>query len=581
MRKRILSAITVFLMLYLLIPGTADLFAVALAQGGEVFSSLATVGSAFTYQGQLMDGGSPANGNFDFRFSLFDAETNGTQIGSAIAKNGVPVTGGVFTVSLDFGGGAFDGNARWLEIGVRPGGSSGGFTTLSPRQALTAAPYALFSLSAPWSGLTGVPPGFADGVDNDTTYTAGNGLVITGTQLSADFAGTGSASTVAHSDHDHWGQQWSGTFGRGLTLSGGDTGIFTTASLFGVTGQSTGSNGKGVFGLALNGSGFNVGVSGLSKSTNGTGVSGVAEAASGLTYGVYGQSKSTRGYGVFGHATAASGNTEGVLGRSDSTSGVGVSGFAAATTGTNYGVIGHSPSTSGYGVYGIASADSGTTYGVHGRSNSVNGYGVLGEATAASGTNYGVFGSAASPAGYAGYFVGKVHVLGTLSKLAGSFRIDHPLDPANKYLNHSFVESPDMKNIYDGVTQLDAAGEAWVQLPDWFEALNRDFRYQLTPIGAAMPNLYIAQEIANNRFKIAGGVPGMKVSWQATGIRHDPYAVQNPIPVEEDKPADERGTYLYPTGYGQPPEMGVDYQRNADLHAEMPDLPDESANPQE
>src|SRR2546430_380820 len=98
--------------------------------------------------------------------------------------------------------------------------------------------------------------------------------------------------------------------------------------------------------------------------------------------------------------------------------------------------------------------------------------------------------------------MGRVNVTGTLSKGAGSFMIDHPLDPANKYLYHSFVESPDMMNIYNGIVVLDGKGEAVVTLPDWFRALNRDFRYQLTAIAAPGPNLYIADEISNNRFKM-------------------------------------------------------------------------------
>jgi len=172
-----------------------------------------------------------------------------------------------------------------------------------------------------------------------------------------------------------------------------------------------------------------------------------------------------------------------------------------------------------------------------------------------------VYGVTSSPSGYAGYFKGDVRVTGNLSKSGGSFKIDHPLDPANKYLYHSFVESPDMKNIYDGVVTLGADGTAWVQLPDWFEALNRDFRYQLTPIGGWAP-LYIAQEIADNRFQIAGGKPGMKVSWQVTGIRHDAWAEAHRIPVEEEKLPEERGTYLHPLEHGQPRELGLDDQRN-------------------
>jgi hypothetical protein len=141
---------------------------------------------------------------------------------------------------------------------------------------------------------------------------------------------------------------------------------------------------------------------------------------------------------------------------------------------------------------------------------------------------------------------GTVHVVGNLTKGGGSFQIDHPLDPANKYLSHSFVESPDMMNIYNGNVTLDAKGRAWIKLPDYFEALNQDFRYQLTPIGNPGQHiLYIAKEIAANRFKIAGGKPGAKVSWQVTGIRHDAYANAHRIQVEEDK-GQKRGTYLHP-----------------------------------
>ncbi len=130
---------------------------------------------------------------------------------------------------------------------------------------------------------------------------------------------------------------------------------------------------------------------------------------------------------------------------------------------------------------------------------------------------------------------GDLYVGGTLSKAAGSFRIDHPLDPEHKYLQHSFVESPDMMNIYNGVAILDQTGSVEVRLPLYFEALNRDFRYQLTPIGGFAP-LYIEREVKNNRFKIAGGNPGMRVSWQVTGIRHDGYANAHRIPVETKKP---------------------------------------------
>jgi hypothetical protein len=185
------------------------------------------------------------------------------------------------------------------------------------------------------------------------------------------------------------------------------------------------------------------------------------------------------------------------------------------------------------------------------------------EGIIANGTNYGgIFsgeGGEAALGGLAGAgsFNGDVNITGTLTKGAGAFKIDHPLDPANKYLTHSFVESPDMMNIYNGTVVLESNGEAWINLPDWFEALNRDFRYQLTAIGVPAPNLYVAEEVAENRFKIAGGQPGGKVSWQVTGIRHDAYADAHRLAVEEDKPEEDRGYYLHPEVHGQPAEKSI------------------------
>jgi hypothetical protein len=150
------------------------------------------------------------------------------------------------------------------------------------------------------------------------------------------------------------------------------------------------------------------------------------------------------------------------------------------------------------------------------------------------------------------YASGNLNIGGHISKGSGSFKIDHPLDPANKYLYHSFVESPDMMNIYNGLVILDKHGKAVVQLPEYFEALNQDFRYQLTAIGAPGPKLYVASEISGNQFAIAGGKPGAKVSWQVTGIRHDAYADAHRIQVEEDK-GKERGTYLHPELFQQSP----------------------------
>jgi hypothetical protein len=371
-----------------------------------------------------------------------------------------------------------------------------------------------------------------------------------------------------------------GVRGFALAANGGN--------VIGVYGVSSSTTGRGVSGLAAAASGINYGVRGQSDSNEGTGVAGYAGAGTGATRGVYGESDSVNGHGVSGTATAISGLNHGVRGQTNSTQGRAVAGYAVALSGSTYGVYGHSSSPDGRGVYGSNNNANGDTYGVYGRSESTAGRGVCGLAVANSGDNfgvlgvshstagvgvagfayadigvtYGVYGHTDSSSGWAGYFVGKARVTGnlsvqgTLSKAAGSFKIDHPLDPQNKYLSHSFVESPDMLNMYNGNATLDAKGEATVTLPTYFEALNKEFRYQLTCIGQHAP-IYVKQKIQNNRFVIAGGSAGLEVSWQVTGIRKDPYAEANRIPVEEDKPQDERGSYLHPKEHNQPKDKGL------------------------
>jgi hypothetical protein len=197
-------------------------------------------------------------------------------------------------------------------------------------------------------------------------------------------------------------------------------------------------------------------------------------------------------------------------------------------------------------VYGHAEG----TVGVYGHAD--NGNGVEGSSLRADINGAAVFGISRRPDylanlnGYAGVFIGKVYVAGGLEKAGGGFKIDHPLDPANSYLNHSFVESDTRKNVYDGTVVLDDDGAATVILPPWFERLNSDARYQLTAIGAPAPELHIAAEIADNQFRIAGGRPGQKVCWQVTGIRQDAWAQAFPLVVEEAKPAESCGAYLHP-----------------------------------
>jgi hypothetical protein len=164
----------------------------------------------------------------------------------------------------------------------------------------------------------------------------------------------------------------------------------------------------------------------------------------------------------------------------------------------------------------------------------------------------------------AGEFYGNVFISGTLSGGGGRFKIDHPLDPANKYLSHSFVESPEMLNIYRGNITTDNRGEATIDLPDYFDALNRDFSYHLTVIGQ-MAQAAVTTEIHDNRFTVQTDRPGVTVSWLVIGVRHDPWANAHCIPVEEAKPQAERGFYLHPEIHAQPATRGIVYAQYPEL----------------
>src|SRR5580700_10258629 len=235
----------------------------------------------------------------------------------------------------------------------------------------------------------------------------------------------------------------------------------------------------------------------------------------------------------------ATGGDAAILGGSDTNSGV------AGTSVSGFGVSGIAVDADGIGVYGSnLAADS---IGLEGVDTTAESIGVVAEGPYAMIANGSIF---------AGEFIGNVEVEGSLSKDSGSFKIDDPLDPANKYLYHSFVESPDMMNIYNGNVTTDAAGEAVVALPEWFETLNRSFRYQLTPIGQ-FAQAIVATEVENNQFTIKTDKPYVKVSWQVTGIRQDAWANAHRVPVEVMKPEKERGFYRHPELYNAPAEKSV------------------------
>jgi len=398
----------------------------------------------------------------------------------------------------------------------------------------------LLAENASGSGITGVTAGAGlTGGGTSGTVT----LAVANTGITTAMLANASVSNAKLADGSVTRAKLSaagGSNGQVLKLVSGNI-AWATDETGGLTlpysGTASTSAGGNVFRIANSGAGRAIRAEANSDTavwaTTATGFAGVDGRSGGAgTAGVYGVNTHASGYGVRGkHETY---NTEGYFGGQHGA-------YGAATASNAIGVYGTSPL--GYGVAGTSAFT-----------------GVYGTATATSGTNYGVYGRTESATGYGGYFYGRVHVTGTLSKGGGSFKIDHPLDPESKYLSHSFVESPDMMNIYNGNVVTDQGGFATVELPGYFHALNRDFRYQLTVIGE-FAQAIVARKIDGNSFVIRTDRPNIEVSWQVTGIRHDPWANENRIQVEAEKAQDERGTYLHPEVWGQPKEKGLDWGR--------------------
>ena len=673
----------------------------------------AEMGTGFTYQGRLIDSNSVADGLYDFEFELYDAPSDGNQQGSTIDVNDLDVIDGYFTVELDFGSDAFDGDARWLEIGVRPGSSTGSFDTLSPRTELTPTPYAIYAekaqgatdLALPYSGtassgvaafsLTNTGTGYAGNFEQTGSSNSNGGLNVTTAAglFGAKILNQGGNSGYSYGLHVT-SEKDTGSYAYGIQSIASHNnsrayGLSAEATstnnyAYGLRANATSTNGSAYGGYfrALAGGSYSRGImidADNAKATGGTsyGLQLYSDCANGTAYGIlsdvgvgsgstsnlygiysygshggpsgtsYGRWSRVYGsdggdsYGTYSEAKKYSSDTGGTayggyfIGDNDRTGGESYGLYTKATgaNGARYGLYSDVTTSSGsydnYGLYTEVANNYGLSFGLYadlgpgnggygvfvdldtttantsgqcGLNSSVSHHGTSGFVygvrsitySSNSGENYaGYFGAYSSPGdtgslygiraycdndtsgnkyagyfykagggNYAGYFYGNVRVQGSLTKSSGSFKIDHPLDPENKYLSHSFVESPDMMNVYNGNAALDENGEACVQLPEYFEALNRDFRYQLTAIGAPAPNLYIAEKISDNRFKIAGGKPSMEVSWQVTGVRHDPYAVAHRVQVEEEKNNEERGYYLNPMAYGLPEEKGIESVRN-------------------
>ena len=424
----------------------------------------------------------------------------------------------------------------------------------------------------------------ANGIESSTTFNnnGGSSPAVTANSTSPSSSKVNAIKATSTG--------YTGIAGYTNQNSNSASGVSGQGPYIGVSGQVNGAN------MLPN---VKVGVFGTAGNPTSPYVGGIGVLGSSDTY-----------YGVSGTSTGGGSTTDsaGVVGTTTSTSyaDAGVKGVGSnGIVGLANNAIKDGISSGGNGVYGSGSNGNGSAplygtgvYGVTDGGNGVvgaaflGGTGVFGSGSGGSGYGYGMeaigdyFGlyawSDSRTAIYAhgganaGIFDGNVTVNGYLSKSSGSFKIDHPLDPANKYLFHSFVESPDMKNVYDGVVTLDAQGEAVVTLPNWFDALNTDFRYQLSAVGASAPNLHIASEISNQSFKIAGGTAGLKVCWQVTGNRQDPWAKAHPIPVEQDKTSSEKGHYLHPELYGHASDPNILEDSYADakqwhaLHSKRP-----------
>ncbi len=371
------------------------------------------------------------------------------------------------------------------------------------------------------------------------------------------------------------------------------SGVRTTA----IWGETNNSNGRALQGFNFATTGSGTGIWAETAAANGSGLRARATHTQGDSTAGFFDNASENGYGIYSVVTNMTGSAAPVAIYGES---LNPTGYAGYFLGRNYfsGNTGFGSSTPAYpidatgnqavgvvvasnsstaiaaaAVLGTMTSTSATIYsaGVTGINESTNGLGI-GISGYHRGSGIGVYGTTTNPAGYGGYFQGKLgasldtdlganlSVVGSVSKGSGSFKIDHPLDPANKYLYHSFVESPDMMNIYNGNINTDASGYATITMPDYFEALNREFRYQLTIIddtdsGFAMAK--VVHEISGNEFTIRTSLPNQKVSWQVTGVRHDAFAEKNRIPNSVDKSAAEKGRYLHPAAFNLPDELAI------------------------
>jgi hypothetical protein len=363
-----------------------------------------------------------------------------------------------------------------------------------------------------------------------------------------------------------------GIYGYSTSSYGGVVGVNSNSGS-GVWGVSSGTGKAGLFDGGLNGYGVVVtnGASGFGTSTPTSRLSVVQPneivtkidtfpaiyafsntATSSLKGGILG-TYNLNNYGVgvqgIGYNGINNQNLSTVFGYVSQDIGVYGSANSAGVLGTSLSGIGVWGSTKS--SFSAGTTGNGNTYGVYGYSTPMAGI-------ASPSIRYGVYGYASgATTNWAGYFSGNVQVTGSISKGSGTFKIDHPLDPENKYLSHSFVESPDMMNIYNGNIITDENGYAIVNLPTYFSALNKDFKYQLTTIGS-FAQAMVSKEISNNQFEIRTTEGNVKLSWQITGVRKDAFAEAHRVIVEQEKEPELKGYYLHADELKKPKSKSIE-----------------------
>ena len=511
-----------------------------------------------SYQGLLTTVSGPVNdGSYTLKFDVYNAPSSGT-LRHTETFSGVSVQQGTFsvmigsTVTLP----AIFSESLYVEITATSGPSGLNYPlALSPRSALTASPYSL----APWATS-----------DSNVFYKGGNvGIGTTAPTQTLHLERTGANFINFTESGTHRGMIGISTGAYSGLVEANDNDFIIRGGNSIIFGDDAGYEKmrimNGNVGIGTTAPGAKLHVSGgtvlldnpyslQTKDDVGT-VQNVLGTASDGTVELNGFHGTSMMKGVNGATYIYGSGSPTTLGMTVNTSG----NVSIGTTPSGYIQL-NVESSSDVAIGGRTTGPYPAILGI-----AENYPGLWGMST----NGYGIYGYSYN--GNAAWLDGNVKISGTLTKASGSFMIDHPLDPENKYLSHSFVESPDMMNIYNGNVITDTNGDATITLPEWFEALNKEFRYQLTIIGGEFAQAVVSKEIASNQFSIRTDKPKIKVSWQVTGIRHDKYADAHRIPIEETKPDRERGHYQFPALYGQPEEKSIQWATHPEIMKRMKD----------